>query len=108
MESELRLQQSCFVYFHNNFPDHRGRLYHNHQNAKNAMQGAQLKGAGLISGVADFTLIGITITFIEMKTDSGRQSEAQKKFQVLVESYGHKYYICRSLDEFKKIIHENL
>lgn len=106
--SELRLQQQCFIWFHNSFPEHRGRLFHNFQNPKSAIQGAQLKGLGLLSGVADFTLIANPMIYIELKTDKGFQSEAQKKFEQTVVSFGHKYYVCRTLSDFQRIITENL
>jgi hypothetical protein len=102
--SEERLQAMCFEWFHNNHIEHRGRLYHNHQNPKNKIQGAILKAKGLIPGVADFTFIDMPMQYIEMKIPGGVQSPDQKKFQALVESFGHNYYICYSFDEFKGLI----
>lgn len=42
--------------------------------------------------------------FIEVKTDVGRQSDAQREFQVKVEKLGGNYFVVRSLDDVKKII----
>ena len=38
---------------------------------------------------------------IEMKTDSGRQNDNQKKWQKKVEGQDYKYIVCRSFDEFR-------
>lgn len=52
-----------------------------------------------------FTKTGETI-FIEIKTPTGRQSEKQKHFQKVVESYGFRYVILRSAEDAKKLIQE--
>lgn len=44
------------------------------------------------------------IIFVELKIYKGTQKPDQIKFQNKVESLGHKYYIIRSLDEFKKLL----
>jgi hypothetical protein len=102
--SEDRLQAMCFEWFHNTNIEHRGRLFHNHQNPKNKIQGAILKAKGLIAGVSDFTFIDHPMRFIEMKIPGGVQSADQKKFQANVERYGHYYYLCYSFEEFKGLI----
>jgi hypothetical protein len=48
-------------------------------------------------------LFGFTI-YVELKSYCGTQSQDQIEFQLKVEALGHKYYICRSLDEFKTIV----
>ena len=61
-----------------------------------------------IPGKSDLTLFtknGETI-FIEIKTPEGRQSKAQKHFQEVMESYGFRYIILRSLDDAKRLIEE--
>lgn len=52
-----------------------------------------------------FTKTGETI-FIEIKTPTGRQSDKQKHFQKVVESYGFRYMIMRSVEDAKKLISE--
>ena len=42
--------------------------------------------------------------FIEVKTDVGKQSDAQRVFQQKVEKLGGIYLVVRSLDDVKKII----
>ena len=56
-------------------------------------------------GTADVLAIlpGGKTAWIECKTLTGRQREAQKRFQAAVEKLGHKYYVCRSVDDVIKI-----
>ena len=67
-----------------------------------------MKAEGQRAGVADLILLvprqGYCALCIEMKTRKGYQSEAQKVFQEKAEEYGAKYVVCRSLDEFQKVI----
>lgn len=41
-----------------------------------------------------------------MKTADGRQTEKQKQWQKVAETTGNKYVVCRSLDDFMRIIKE--
>lgn len=115
--TESRLQHECFIWHWNNYPDERGLLWMNYNNPKNAAHGAMLKGMGLIKGVADMTYVkpsrcadcpeswpGYDLTFIELKTDTGRQSSAQKEWQAQVEAVGAKYEIVRTVEEFKALV----
>lgn len=52
-----------------------------------------------------FTKTGKTI-FIEIKTPTGRQSAEQKHFQKIVEGYGFRYIIMRSVEDARKLIRE--
>ena len=62
---------------------------------------------GVLSGVSDLVLVlDSKVLFIELKTETGNQSETQKKFENNVSKLGHEYHICRSLTEFKKIIND--
>lgn len=42
-------------------------------------------------------------TYVEMKTQEGRQTKDQISFQEWIRHYGGSYYICRSLDDAKNI-----
>lgn len=57
------------------------------------------------AGFADILFIGDggRVCFIECKTLTGRQREAQKRFQAAVENLGHKYVVCRDPNEVKNI-----
>ena len=101
-----QLQALCFVWFHNTFPEQRGRCYMNLNNAKNARQGAVLKGMGLVAGVADMTYLASDgkVDYIEFKVGRDRQSKAQKDFQAQAEALGHRYHIVRTVAQFQAII----
>jgi hypothetical protein len=80
-------------------------LYSNYTNAHSAHGGAIADAQGRSSGVADLTWIcpdNRTI-HIELKTEIGRQSKAQKQWQKMVESRGHTYHLIRSLAEFQAL-----
>ena len=104
--SEAKLQQQCFMWHWNTYPSERGRLWMQYNNPKNAAHGAVLKGMGLVNGVADMAYLAKDgkPVFIEFKIDKGRQSDAQKWWQGVVESVGAKYFIVRTFEDFKDII----
>ena len=103
--TELQMQAQCFQWHWNTYPDERGCLYMNYNNAKNQAHGAILKAMGMVSGVADMTYLSARgAVFIELKTEVGEQSEAQKKWERLVRSRGYAYYVVRSVEEFKELI----
>lgn len=105
MDSEDKIHQDCYVFFHNNYPELRGLLSYNLNNSKNKIDGSRNRAKGLTVGRSDLELNfkGKT-TFIELKTESGVQSPDQKAWQTLMESHGFEYYIIRNLDEFKLLI----
>jgi len=58
-----------------------------------------------IKGIADlFAVKHGQSVWIEIKTNSGKQSENQIKFQENVESHGGKYIVVRSVDELKELL----
>jgi len=58
-----------------------------------------------MNGYPDLTLFKDNKTiFIEVKNEKGIQSELQKYVQKQLEKEGFKYFLVRSLDEFKKIV----
>jgi hypothetical protein len=61
--------------------------------------------SGVLAGVSDLIVINNgKILFIECKDYKGRQSDKQKEFENIVSLQGFKYFLVRSLDEFKKIV----
>lgn len=61
-----------------------------------------------LPGEADLTLFthsGRTI-FIEVKTQTGRQSQDQKHFEAVVTAYGFEYIIMRSREDAKRLVEE--
>jgi hypothetical protein len=79
---------------------------------RNKVEAAVMKGEGILPGVADLFLMRSSFDyaglFIEIKTDKGRQTDAQKKFEKNCALEGYGYEVVRSLDEFIQIINEYL
>ena len=63
--------------------------------------GARMKAEGLQSGVADLCIMlpGGRVAWLELKTDRGRQSIAQKGFEAKCKRLDHPYALARNLDE---------
>ena len=74
------------------------------QSKQHRSKGAIRKGMGMVAGVADMTYLSNPVTFLEFKVDKGRQSDAQKQWQQLVESHGFRYEIIRSQAEFCRAV----
>jgi len=103
--SEQQLQAHCFIWHWNARPEERGLLYMNHNNPRDARQGAQLKVMGMISGVADMTYLSKSgVIFLEFKATKGVQSAKQKWWQSQVKAAGYRYYIIKSFEDFVKSI----
>jgi len=105
--SENKLQAECYQWAYNTFPEVRGLLYHNFNNPKNAIQGAQLKAVGLVKGVADLTFLWQgQAYFFELKTETGKQSKDQFEWQMKVGGHGFPYLIVRRFEHFKQLFEQ--
>jgi len=111
--SERDLQTICVTYFRQTYPDY--LIWSSLSGIK--LSGKQKYGvleserkSGFIRGIPDLyaALPNGKSLHIEMKTPSGKQSTDQVTMEANLTKLGHKYYICRSLQEFKQIIEENL
>lgn len=62
--------------------------------------------AGTVEGTADLLVIldRGRVLWIETKTRTGRQREAQKRFQAEVERLGHNYVLARNLEDVKNYV----
>ena len=104
-ESESRLQQSCYMHFHNSYPHLRGLFFKIKNEGTNRITGARDKATGLIAGVADSCLlINGTAVFIEFKTETGKQSPAQKAWEATVKAAGYQYHVIKTLEQFKELL----
>lgn len=105
--SEEQLQAECFQWFTQNFyPDERRMLFHVNNKSKNKIEGNKMKAKGVVRGPSDFIFIGYgKVSFIEMKLPGETQLPDQIDFQQQVEKRGHKYSLCYSFEEFKKLIY---
>ena len=107
---EGKIQAECVAWFWNTYPEYRGLLFHvpNEGNRESKTDGAYRKALGLVSGVSDLILLVPNGYFhalcIEMKTEIGKQSDAQIVWQQKVENQRYKYVVIRSLEGFKKEI----
>lgn len=102
---EDSLQAQCYIWFHNTYPEFRGLLSYNLNNSRNKIDGNKNLAMGLQKGRSDFELnLWRKTYFIEMKTENGKQSPEQEKWQKLVESHDFDYFVCRDFDEFKNLI----
>lgn len=105
MQSEARIQQECYTYFHNNYPNLRGLLCYNLNNSKNRIAGAINFSLGLQAGRSDMVYYRKGRAYmIELKTPDGRQSPKQKEWQQKIEAEGFVYVVIRSVDEFKEFL----
>ena len=81
-KTESQHQAEVVKWFWNNYTELRGLLYHNFNNPRNKIQGAQLIALGLIKGNPDLTLAitkgGFGACYIEMK----KPGEKPRKEQV--------------------------
>jgi hypothetical protein len=104
--NELQLQAQIFQYHWNTRPSERGLLFHVNNKARNSIEGAKFKALGVIPGVSDLVYLKTEgkPVLIELKIEKGTQSEHQKKWQQLVLKAGYRYEICRSLEDFIKLL----
>ena len=97
---ESEIQQSCVRWFRLTFPKYIIFSIPN-GGSRNVVEAANLKKEGALAGASDLMVIADhRVLFVEMKTPKGRQQESQKEFQHRVEVLGHRYVVCRSLDDF--------
>lgn len=82
-KSEAKHQAEVILWFWNTYKEYRGLLYHNFNNPRNAIQGAQLIALGLIKGNPDLTLAiprgDFGALYIEMKKPGEKPRESQVK-----------------------------
>jgi len=73
---------------------------------RNKFEAFNLKQQGVRPGVSDLIILkpnGKAI-FVELKSDTGRQSQHQKDFQKVCERFGFEYFLCKTLDHFMELV----
>lgn len=62
-----------------------------------------------MAGMADLLIFlpGMLVLHIEFKSDKGKQSQAQKRWQSELEAIGHKYYVVREVERLVEILAEH-
>ena len=109
--TESQIQQQCVEWFRRTYPSIEPLFFAvPNGGARNPWTAKIMRDEGVRSGVADLILQipigGYASLAIEMKTPVGKQSESQKKYEMLAKKMKNKYVVCRSLEEFKKAIRE--
>ena len=111
--TEEDIQIACVKFFELQYPQYALSLHHSPNGGyRNAREAARFKRMGTRAGFPDLFLAipsdpyhGL---FIEMKTEIGRQSPAQKNFEKRAIFSGYKYAVCRSVEEFIESINDYL
>ena len=104
-DEEHRIQCACVNWFRLQYPTHATALFAvPNGGRRDRVSGAKLKAEGVLPGVSDLILLlprgrhhGL---LIEMKTERGKQSQAQRDWQRDMVHRGYKYMVIRSIDEF--------
>ena len=106
---ESTLQTQCVKWFRYQYPNFVIYAVPN-GGSRNVREAQRLKSEGVLAGVADLTILlpqGKSL-YIEMKVKGNRQTLNQKEFQQKAEALGHKYYVCYSIEDFEKVIKQEL
>ena len=122
MKQEANIQQEIFIYWHNTYPQ---TIIHSVPNGFGftipeiipirfhtairkaiAMAVNFSKQTGMIEGISDLIihLPNGRCVMVEVKTEIGTQSQAQKKIEVKIKAMGGNYILVRSLEDFKEKI----
>jgi hypothetical protein len=104
--SEIQIQAECFQYAWNHYPLTRRCLFHvPNGGSRNKIEGMQLKASGVVPGVPDLVLLwkGRAYGF-ELKTPTGKVSEAQEAVHFAWKGQGVQVEVVRSVDQFKNIL----
>ena len=97
---ESSIQRTCVMWFRYQWPGYICFAVPN-GGARSKTEACIMKGEGVMAGVSDLIVVGEgRVLFVEMKTMKGKQSATQKDFQRRVEGLGHKYVVCRCLNDF--------
>ncbi len=113
--SESQIQHVCVCWFRHTFAKVAYLLFAiPNGGRRDKRTGAVMKYEGAVSGISDLVLLypfgGKASLCIEMKTpkrkgtSAGRQSESQKAWQQLVETYGSVYRVCHGIFEFVEAV----
>lgn len=112
-DEEHRIQCACVNWFRLQYPTHATALFAvPNGGRRDRVSGAKLKAEGVLPGVSDLILLvarrGCYGLLIEMKTERGKQSPAQKEWARDMAARGYLYVVCHSFDEFREAIDDYL
>lgn len=108
---EEELQIACVNWFKWNYPQYEYLLHHSPNGGRrNKIEAGKFKRMGTRAGFPDLILCMASgdgqyhSLGIEMKYGKGSQSSGQVNYETIFEQAGNAYRVCRSLDEFARII----
>lgn len=112
-EDEHKLQVACVKWFRTQYQELRPYLFAvPNGGRRDETTARKLKDEGVVAGVSDLILLIPNKDYhgllIEMKTETGKQSQYQIDWQCSMEKQGYRYVICRSLYEFIKVVKTHL
>ena len=103
---EHYLQVDCIRFFRETYPNY---IIFSTNNEACYRRKDYWKDSGLLVGVSDcVAILPKAVIFLELKSDKGRQRPDQKHFEDKLAELGYRYYIIRTLEEFKDAIKENI
>lgn len=105
-KTEAKIQQEMYLYFNNTFclKHHKNRcvIFSVPNDSSSKEETMRKLATGMLPGASDLIIIFPgKLIFVEVKTDTGRQSDVQKEFEKRVNALGFEYWLVRSLEEFK-------
>ena len=102
--TEAQLQQSIIIWFRNNYQMNSKGLIFSVAN-ESTYKNKTFKNTGTMAGVSDLIVVLPNKTiFVELKTETGIQSDKQKIFESKIKELNQEYYLIRSLEQFKTIL----
>lgn len=112
-DEEHKIQVSMVNWFRLQYPSMRYNLFSvPNGGRRDAVTGAKLKAEGVLPGVSDLILLKSNRFYgallIETKTKKGVQRKSQKEWEAKITADGYKYVVCRSLDDFIKVVTDYL
>lgn len=106
---EFKIQAECAQWLWNEKPQTRRCFILVDNNATNAVSALQKRAMGMVKGAADtFFYWEKKLYFMEFKTPTGKQSDAQILFENTAHTHAHEYIIIRSVNQFKEVINSIL
>ena len=108
---EHNLQVNCVKWFRLQYPIYKNLLWATpNGGTRNVREAVSLKKEGVLSGVADLSLMmpkgRYHGYFIELKVGKNKQSENQIKFQKAVQKAGYKYEVIYTFERFVNRVNE--
>lgn len=109
--TESKIQQQIFEWYQNNyclkFHEPRAMIFSiPNGGTRNKLEAITMKATGLLAGASDLVVIlpNGELIFVEVKTETGKQSDKQIDFEQRVKTLGYEYKLIKSLEEFKQWI----